>query len=349
MRELTLLLLVALAGCGPKVDKFVATRVVDRGAPVPDVDMVCELGVSLAHPLAALGSERRPPHKALIIAEAASGMCLQPEVWEAELLGIRSRRNLVALGEGRTAEVKDARLREKRAHAAAADRFYRAYLRMEQAFGVVGEGCPALKERDELVYLLGLYAGTFGLLHDRRSGGEVGVPLDTIAHIARGSVCLDDAEWWSVPGALQAAWWTLIPGSEPDGVDPWQSLEERAAAGDRSGVRLARALQVVLADNAGRQDLVAAGIRAHAQALKDTPADPEWALFDEYARLVTLHESDLIWTEDRGHRAAALGDLPGPDPVEEPASPLPFEGDPFGEDPFAEPAPPSPPTDESGD
>lgn len=323
-----------LVGCGPKrVDQITIDRALARAVTVDDVGLACAMGASLRHPLSAATPADEPPERALIIADTAAALCLEPAAWDAELEAVRARYTLLALGPARVLIVQDLRIAEDRARTAAALRFARAWHQADATYGPIGgDTCPDLPEDEEIVYLLGLFSGLVGLLHDRKGGGEVGLPLDTVARISRGAACLDDARWWHVPGAFQAAAAVLTP-SDADG-DPWAALEEAAAAGEDSGVRLARALQVLLAANAGESTLVEQGITSHAQALERVPMSQEWALFDAYATAVTLHESDLLWLEARGTRTPRFGDLPE-EPEPETSGP-----DPFGDDPFAaDPAP----------
>ena len=325
---LSMLAATVLLGCAPKVDRFVVNRVVPRGLEVPDLGKACALGESLSHPLASLSAPDRPAHKAMVIAELTAGVCAEEQAWEAELDGLRATRA------GDPAGTRDARIREDRARTIAADRYWRSFLHLEAAFGEVGEACPRIRERDEVVYLVGLVSGLLGLLHDRGAGGPHGVPLDALARIGRGAPCLDDEAWWHVPSALQAGAWATIPGSAPEGVDPWARLETHAALGEAQGVRVARALQVLLGANAGRDSVVTEGIQAHAASLSDTEQGRAHALLDEYARRVTLHQSDVIWMGSEGFRTRSLGRLPGDTGPETPAP-----EDPFAEDPFAAPPP----------
>jgi len=325
-------LLLGTTGCAKTVDRYVTKRVFPTGLAVPDVPKVCALGSSLVHPLAAVTRPDHPPRQTMVVAELTAALCEEGHAWEAELDAERARHNFHALGGDRAAEITDARLRAERAHLAAADRFYRSWQQVKPLYGPVGEGCPKLRnERDELVYLIGLVAGTLALLNDRAGGGEVGVPLDTLGRVARGAECLDNEKWWHTPGALRAAAWAIIPGSGPEDVDPFAAIEAEAAAGESSGVRVARALSVLVYANAGQRPKVEQGIRAHAASLSQTAQHPDWALLDEYARLVTLHESDLIWTGDEGHRTPVFGALPRGAPADLVAPPNPFENtDPFG-------------------
>jgi hypothetical protein len=121
---------------------------------------------------------------------------------------------------------------------------------------------------------------------------------------------VDDANWYHVPSALQGSAWVTVPGSGPADVDAWAFLDGAAVAGEAAGNRVARALQVRVASNAGRQDVLAAGIRAHAAALTSRPISGDLALLDEYARWISLHESDLIWVGAAGHRTERFGALP---------------------------------------
>lgn len=328
---LAALVLCTVTGCAGTVDRFAVNRIVhQQGAKVDDLGKACALGASLAHPLAALGTERRPPRMALIIAETTAGLCGELQSMEAELESVRARRNWQALGEHRVAEMRDARLREMRLHAESAKRYYRAWGQMTEAFGPFDGDCPKIRERDEIVYLLGLVSGLRALLHDKAGGSTVGVPADILGEVSRGARCLDNEEWWHAPGALEAAVWAVVPGSGPEGVDPWEILRAEAQAGADSGTRVAWSLYALLAGNAGLREDLEVAIAGHARSLADTPADPDWLLLDEYALRVTGHESDLIWTEERGHRTETFGALPAP----EQSSPLEAGDDPFGGDPF---------------
>jgi hypothetical protein len=327
----------SLVGCATKVDRFTVDRVLARGMRVPDMGNVCALGESLRHALDAFGTQNKTPHKALVIAETTAATCAESQAWALSLESRRAKVNLMELGASRTAEIRDARIRSDRARQTAASRFYRAYLHLEAAFGPVGGECPRIAKRDEVVFLLGLIAGELALLHDKGSGGEVGVPLDTPLKIGRSATCLSNERWWHVPQALQAAGWAIIPGSAPAGVDPWEMLEEAAAAGEASGVRVARALSVLLAANADDTARVEHGIKAHAESLLSTDQNEEWALLDEYARVVSLQESDLLWTAAAGYVTPTFGELPGDEEPDEADVPDLFgEGDPFGAEPSDE-------------
>lgn len=304
------LLVVALAAtaCRGAIDRFTINHLVDHATDGRDLDAVCGMGRSLTLPLGSVS--RRSPDRALVIAEGVGAMCAEIDAWNFELDAQRAKANLEALGEARTNEIVDARIRARRAHAVAAARFERSYQHMVAEFGPTGEAtCETVPERHHFVYQFGLITGVLALFHDRAAEGAVGVPLDRPQEIARATQCLDDTAWWGLAKALRGASWATIPGSAPEGVDPWQLMAEAADA-DESGIRVARAIQVLLAANAGRDDLVEAGIHAFVEAGETVPADPDWVLLDEYAVTVVRHQSDRLWTQARGHRTERLGVLP---------------------------------------
>ncbi len=312
-----------LLGCAAKVDRIALDRFVARGLSVGDLGEACTLGAGLRHALAGLTSESNPPRRALVLAEATAALCAEREAWEADLGTARARR-AVATG-GDAAAVTDAVTNADRWHAEAAARFERAWSQAEGHWGPIGQDCPRIRAGDEIAWVVGLVAGTLALLHDKSAGSPLGVPTDRLGQVARGANCVDDAAWYHIPSALQAAAWATIPGSGPAGLDPWAKLEEAALAGETGGLRVARALEVRIAANAGRDDVLARGIRAHAAALSERASVADLALLDEYARWISLHESDLLWTAATGHRTPTFGQLPSD------ASPLPLtpEFDPF--------------------
>ena len=316
-------------GCAGKIDRFTVDKVVDVGLDVPDVGKVCALGSALAHPLASLS--KKHPDKALLIAEATAALCLEEVANQAELDMDRAKANLSALGEQRAAEITDARIRSERAHADAAARFERSWQHLQADYGPIGDGdCPRIKEKDEIVYFMGLVSGTLALIHDRRGGGTHDIPLDRLLEVARGAECLDDERWWHVPSSMRAGAWATIPGSGPEGVDPWAMLAEAADKGDGSGVRVARAMQSLIGGNSGATEVVAEAIKAHAASIEATPQAADWALLDRYAYQVTLHESDRVWMAAEGHRTESFGDLPSDEEEQIEVPDLFGGGDPFG-------------------
>ena len=341
------LALALLTACAGKVDAFTVQRVVPRALAGGDLEMVCATGEGSTYTLAGVTKADNPPNRAMIIGNATGAMCAELRAWEDDLASLRAEH--LYEGEAQIAAIKDARHAAERHHAVAAERFWTAFAHTEAHYGPVGDDCPSFsKKRDELTYLIGLVAGSSALIHDKAAGSPVGVPLDVLPRVARAAGCLDDAAGWHAPSALQAAAWATVPGSGPEGVDPWALLAESAAAGDTTGVRIGRALQVQIAANAGRAEVTREGIELHATALKSAEADPRWVLLDEYARRISLHQSDLIWTRERGYRTPTLGEFPEAPGATGPEDP--FGADPFGGDPFGGPAAEDPADDApSGD
>ncbi len=341
MRPLALLapaaLLPLLVGCAAKLDRITLDQIVDRGTDYGDTGKVCALGAALVHPMGSLTANE--PHRAMTVAEGVAAVCAEQEAWEAELDAARARHNFVALGDLRAAEMIDAQLRAERAHALTGMRFELAWRQANEAFGPIGSGtCPKVAERDQFAYLFGLVTGTLALLHDKAGGSTNGVPMDRLSLVARGAECLDDERWWHVPQALRAAAWATVPGSGPAEVDAWALLADAATKGESSGVRVARAIQVLISGNSGRDDLLGPALKAHAANLAVTAPDADWALLDTYAREVSLHQSDLVWTAASGHRTEVFGTLPT-----DVAAPAPTGPDLFGgSDPFGAPVPPAP-------
>jgi hypothetical protein len=337
------------SGCAGKVDKLVVKRVVERSLRLPDVDQACAIGVSLRSPLAATTKESRPPHQALLIAEFTAALCDETTAQTHELDAARATSPAVGMeGALRVAVARDARLAADRSHNRAAARFLRALRHGEAAFGELGsEACPRLKEREELPFMLMLVSGLQVVLHDSAAGSPLGVPKETILDVARSAQCLSDEDWWYGPAAMQAAAWATIPGSAPEGTDPWVMLADVGQKSDATGIRVARALQVLISVNAGRDDLAEQAIRDHAAARAATPSSERFALFDQYALNLSRHQSDLFWMKEEGHRTPVFGELPGdgtpesgPDALgEDPFAEDPFGGDPFGDPPAGDPAP----------
>lgn len=307
------LVCTALAGCsiGGLIDRATVKRLSPGALAEADVPQACALGRALSPVVLALGHgepARKQPRLATSLTLIAAGMCSELEIWETELASLRAD---YALKQGAPREVqaslmKDLLYRERRHHAEAARRDSAAFQAAVGAFGAPTEqqDCPArLKPREELLYLLGLTAGLLAVIHDVHAEHAVGVSSGIPLQVARGAGCLDDAKWWGVPGALQAAVWASVPGSAPAGTDPWAQLARAADAGEAQGVWLARALQAQTALDAGKDDLHRAAIAAHATARAKGPGRESATLLNDYAARMVQHFADQIWTRDKGHRA----------------------------------------------
>lgn len=277
-----------------------------------DLGMACQMGGALTGFVASFERVSERPDLPVLVSYVGAGMCAEDLAREAELRQAR------AVRAGNGAEAVDARLQGERAHRDAAARFYKAFQRAEARWPSLGNGaCVSIEESEQVFYLLGLSAGMMALMHDRAARGAAGVPMSIPMRVARGAACIDDARWWGVPSALQAAVWMTVPGSGPKDADPKATLEAAGARGDAAGVRLARALQVIALGGGGDEAGMRAAIAAHGAAIKAKPAPAEWRLLDAYGRVLTRHAADLIWTRELGHRGptddfAALPSKPDP-------------------------------------
>ncbi|TVQ93611.1 MAG: hypothetical protein EA397_03995 [Deltaproteobacteria bacterium] len=328
---LALAVALLLGGCSKAIDNFMVHKPIKQAMLIPDLPMVCQ-SASANVSMAAGAHIRKPPRRALAILETTAAACSEREAMAHQIDAERAWATLD--GPQRVAEVTDARERERRARATTAGRLNRAYGHVEARFGTIGESCPKMRnEEDELTYLLGLIAGAGALLQDQASGGSQGVTTDRLQHVARGAACLDDHRWWHVPSALRAGTWASVPGTAPEGVDPWDALDRAAASGEEQGMLVARAIQAQLAANAGRTEIVERALtKAYASS---EPAVAEYLMLDVNARAILQHQLDLLWVKARGHRSVEPGKLPGRPGLSSAPTNDPFGEDPFGEDPFA--------------
>jgi len=328
----TMLLIPLIAGCTPVMNKVTTKRALPAMMAIPDLDLACRFGNSVVGGVSS-AKPGGPPDQPMLLGYLAAGICAELEAREHKLAGLAAQKALT--GPQRAAAAADHRIQSQRHYATAARRYFAAWQHTVDTFGLE---CKGLKPREEALYLVGLIAGDLAVIADGAAGQPYAIPQSIILEAGRGASCLDNDAWWGVPDALQAAGWATVPGSGPEGADPAAMLEASAAVGDAAGVTVARALQVFTHANAGNDDALEAAIVAHGQA----PAgdrDPMWVLLDEYARALSLFESDQIWLRAEGKRTETLGTLPGTSAVSDP-----FGGpsDPFGTDPFGTP----PPTDD---
>ena len=305
-------ILVVHCACSiPKiVDKNTMMSMAPQMMSMDTIGLSCATGAALTPVVGALGKEGNRAYQAITLSAMAGGMCADLEVWNTEILRLR------AIHDARAGDATDLLELEKRQHETAARRYAMAWDALDQAFSEVdlGEGCPDLREdrNEDLVYVLGLSSGLLAVLHDRPTGGTVGVSTGIPLQVERAAQCVDDDAFWGVPSALRAAVWASVPGATPEGADPLEVLEQAAAKGDAAGVRLARAFQVQTLSTLGMEPELRTALEAHAASLRQTPADPNWQLLDRFATLLIRHESDKRWASEKGHRTPSsdFGKLP---------------------------------------
>lgn len=310
------LLGLSSSACAGSIERMTLTKVAPGVLQIDDIGVVCGLGETLTAMLTTV--LKRQPDKAVMLSVISAALCNEERVWEAEL---ERRRATYLSTRAQDAAVwaqfaADAALHEAREHGLAARRHAEVWRLMEKTYELPesdssGE-CPKLREREQMVYLLGMTSGLLAVLHDGAASHSEGVSYAVARSVARGVRCLDDERYWGVPSALEAAVYNAIPGSAPEGVDPWQMLEAAAARGERSGVWLSRALHALSTAAAGQP--VRPVIESHVAATRAQPDNSDVALLNEFAIRLIRHESDRLWIDQSGRRTpmAGLGQFPTP-------------------------------------
>tara|TARA_B110001454_G_scaffold139163_1_gene129278 strand:+ start:2424 stop:3434 length:1011 start_codon:yes stop_codon:yes gene_type:complete len=266
-----------------------------------DTDMGCAMSEAMTPMLLSFSELTWSPDRLATTMYMQAGACAEAKANEEGLTYLR------AYKAQNIAEAKDARIRQKRLFALAANRQYKGYKHLVSEFGEPGETCPDMDEDEEFFWMLGLVSGLQAVMSDVRGQGEVGVPKDIAMKSVRGSQCLDAKRWWGVPKAMQAAVWTMMPENAPEGVDPWQELVVASEMGGEVGVRLAQAMEVVVADGSGNQERLRDAIRRHAQSIKTTSPNKDYQMLDTVATQQILAVSDRLWTEATGSRTPIGG------------------------------------------
>lgn len=266
-----------------------------------DTDMGCAMSEAMTPMLLSFSELTWSPDRLATTMYMQAGACAEAKANEEGLTYLR------AYKAQNIAEAKDARIRQKRLFALAANRQYKGYKHLVSEFGEPGETCPDMDEDEEFFWMLGLVSGLQAVMSDVRGQGEVGVPKDIAMKSVRGSQCLDAKRWWGVPKAMQAAVWTMMPENAPEGVDPWQELVVASEMGGEVGVRLAQAMEVVVADGSGNQERLRDAIRRHAQSIKTTSPSKDYQMLDTVATQQILAVSDRLWTEATGSRTPIGG------------------------------------------
>ncbi|GEM_PF-46888 len=266
-----------------------------------DPQMACGLSTAMTPALLSFTELTYTPDRAAISMYMMAGSCAEERAHEEALSYLR------AFNAQNVSEAKDARIREKRQFAVAAQRQYQAYQHMVAEFGEPGGGCPALDEDEELFWVLGSIAGMQSVMSDLRSQNSVNVPKDIAMKTVRGLQCVDNVRWWGLPDALQAGLWVMMPDTAPDGVDPWKQLAAASRLASASGVRMAHAIEVVIADGSGNTRQLKDAIRRHADSLQTVSPDPAYRMMDIMADRQILAVSDRLWTEATGSRTPVGG------------------------------------------
>lgn len=301
--SLAALLLVTLSGCstiyrttGWFAYDFTEEYAIPYTMKAGDREQACDMTTALAPALMSFTELTFPPDRAAITMNMMMGSCAEEKAQEQSLAYVR------AFKAQNINEAKDARIREKRAFAVAAQRQYAAYRHMVAEFGEPGDKCPKLSKSKELYWVLGNIAGMQAVMSDLRSDSVVNVPKDIAMKSVRGLQCVDNQRWWGLPQALQAGIWIMMPDTAPRGTDPWAEMEKASMLATASGVRMAHAIEVVIADGAGNPERLRAAIRRHAESLKIKESNQDFRMMDIMASRQILAVSDRLWTEGTGAR-----------------------------------------------
>ncbi|GAB3675271.1 hypothetical protein [Salinisphaera aquimarina] len=277
-----------------------------------DLDLsTCGTGMGQGQLLSSFSRVISRPSKVLLTTSLLAGLCSEAAAQEADL---RFQR---ALRAGDTATARDARTEAQRLYRRTALRRLQAYNDTVSAFGELGDDkCPSLgSDAEEVEHLGGTLTSVQALLSDIQASSSVGVPQDVAAKAGRETQCMDNEKLWGVPNALQAVVWLSVPGTAPEGVDPWTQLKEAADYGASKGMPLAAMLYAVAGYGQSDEAREKEGIRQVAKIYSDGVEPKDYLMLGEVAYSQALFLSDRIWTRETGKRTPflALGDFPGDD------------------------------------
>jgi hypothetical protein len=266
LRVVLLSLSLGLGGCatvvyaptGKVLTHYATDEVVPYVESTSDIPLAtCGTGLGQQQLLASFGRIIGRPHMALVYTGILTAGCSEAQAFSDDLRYLRAARA------GRSSDANDALIAEQNAEALTARRRYQAFRDMVAIYGKPGQEsttdsgqpgvvCPEFEGRkDQETYLLGLVTGLQAIFDDTRSGSQVGVPQNIAPEAARASQCLDNAKWWGVPEAIQAAVWSTVPGALPKGKNAWTAFAHAEQLANAAGVRLAYALAAATAENLG--------------------------------------------------------------------------------------------------
>ncbi|MFL1464591.1 hypothetical protein [Marinobacter sp. HN1S83] len=300
---------VALSGCGV-VNHMVYKTTGDvlqgfsRNHTVPyllstdDLAMGCAMSETTAPLLMSFGRVTNEPDQLAVMLYLSAAGCADEQAREHELTGLAALGNM----DGNAAE--DAMIRQKRAHALAAKRYFRSWQHHNAYYGEPGNGeCPDFDDDlDEFIYMAGLLSGLQALNAEIQSTSAIGVPKNVGSMVGRATSCLDSDKWWGAPMALRATIWAMIPGAMPEGENAFERLEMSDRQGKKAGVRLSHVFHAIAAMNKGDNERLRDVIRSHAESIEETPSNEEWAFVDAMSTQMIVAISDRLWVENTGHR-----------------------------------------------
>ncbi|MEO2043917.1 MAG: hypothetical protein ABGX43_04885 [Nitrospinaceae bacterium] len=226
-----------------------------------------------------------------------AGNCAEFKAWEEELSYLRAIRSKKSEG------ARDALIKQKRFLQLAARRQLAGYNNLKLAFIEPGGDCPNFDVKNrEFFWLIGLLDGLQAVINDVSSGGTLGVPLDIPVKISRGATCLDNDKWWGMPNAIQAAVWSVFPGTKPAGKEPFIILDQSMQIGRQKGMRISLVLAAQTYIGIGNIEKVKEIIRSYTKTKEQGSSIPEFKILDEMTRLQLRAISDRLWTAETGSR-----------------------------------------------
>ncbi len=302
----TLITTIGLAGCSQHFMRdTVASGMVDFNYDYAspwfmssqDTDVMCAMGEGMGGMIYPMGPNVDPLIPMLSL---SSGLCAFEKSQEQELRYIRAMRKNDA------ENAQDARTLQKRWMSLAAQRQYFGYQAMVRAYGEPGGDCPRFDSKnEEMSYFFGLLVGIQAFQSDFSTGGEVGVPTDTVAKVTNGMQCLDSNEYWGLPDAINVMTDIMLAAAGDDKSTleaGYAKLDQAARVGERQGVRMVQALQAQLYMMQDKDEKAKQVIRDHVASIKRTAPNPDFQLMDLMATRQIRAASDKLWTEATGRR-----------------------------------------------
>ncbi|MFY9180444.1 MAG: hypothetical protein WAO12_11795 [Venatoribacter sp.] len=292
-----------LSGCstiygtaGKTVYSFTENYAIPHTLKSTDTGYACSMSGSMLPVLTTFSDITRSPDLIATTMNMLMGLCAESVASEHLLSYARAYR------EQNVNAAKDSRIKEKRAYAVAASRQYASFQYLSAKYGEPGGKCPKINKEDEIHWLLGNVAGLQAVLSDLKAESSVNVPKDIAMKATRGLQCLDNEKWWGLPQAMQAGIWLMMPGSGPEGVDPWDEMKAAEKLGTKGGVRFAFAIEAIIADSTGHTQELKDAIRRYGESMKENPGDKKYALIDVLSAEQIQIISDRLWTENTGSR-----------------------------------------------
>ncbi|XOZ35010.1 hypothetical protein ACMDCT_07195 [Halomonadaceae bacterium KBTZ08] len=267
-----------------------------------DVGKACSLGESVDPLLYSFSRVTREPAKTGTLLSVLAGICMEQEAFEQEL------RYLRADYQGNTRELRDAREAMQRRYGTTAERRERAFNRMLTAFNyepTPDAACPELySDQDEITFLVGLLAGAQAVLDDGKARGRADVSRRLAAQVERSTYCVSNSKWAGIPEGLRATIWVLLPDLKPEEVSAgtWEVLARNRRLGVEKGLRIPAALELMMAENVGRDDTLSEVLAYLDETSDDFEVWERYQLADHVAMRIARAVSDRFWTREHGYR-----------------------------------------------